>query len=89
MRPARLSAIVADMQVPDMEYHELLDRLCSRIVEFDRGTLQGMVEAHLKGTRDHSAPLWSLLMFEAFLRNVVDGANGDSLEHLKRQELAA
>lgn len=29
-RPARLSAIVADMQVPDMEYHELLDRLQAR-----------------------------------------------------------
>ena len=55
---------------------------------FDRGALQGMVEAHLKGTRDHSAPLWSLLMFEAFLRNVVDGANGESLAHLKRQEAA-
>ena len=50
---------------------------------FDRSTLQGMVEAHLKGTRDHSAPLWSLLMFEAFLRNVVDGANGESLEALR------
>jgi len=28
--------------------------------------------------RDYSAPLWTLLMFEAFLRNVVDG-DGPSL----------
>jgi asparagine synthase (glutamine-hydrolysing) len=30
------------------------------------------VQAHQDGTRDYSAPLWTLLMFEAFLRNVVD-----------------
>ena len=27
---------------------------------------------HQSGARDYSAPLWTLLMFEAFLRNVVD-----------------
>jgi asparagine synthase (glutamine-hydrolysing) len=39
---------------------------------FDRRYLSQLVEAHQAGTRDHSAPLWTLLMFEAFLRNVVD-----------------
>ena len=39
---------------------------------FDRATLQQLVDGHLAGTSDHSAPLWTLLMFEAFLRNVVD-----------------
>ena len=40
---------------------------------FDRRALEQIVQAHQSGLRDHSAPLWSLLMFEAFLRVVVDG----------------
>lgn len=39
---------------------------------FDRPTLEHLVHAHQNGSRDYSAPLWSLLMFDAFLRNVVD-----------------
>jgi asparagine synthase (glutamine-hydrolysing) len=35
---------------------------------FDRDTLQQMVEQHQSGKRDFSAPLWSVLMFDAFLR---------------------
>ncbi|MCL6556219.1 MAG: amidotransferase 1, exosortase A system-associated [Burkholderiales bacterium] len=35
---------------------------------FDQGFLREMVKAHESGRRDYSAPLWSLLMFEAFLR---------------------
>jgi asparagine synthase (glutamine-hydrolysing) len=35
---------------------------------FDQKTLRRLVEAHLSGRRDYSAPLWSLLMFEAYLR---------------------
>ncbi|HMM86449.1 XrtA/PEP-CTERM system amidotransferase [Azohydromonas sp.] len=40
---------------------------------FDRKYLEHLVSAHQNGTRDYSSPLWSLLMFEAFLRQVVDG----------------
>lgn len=43
---------------------------------FDRAYLTHLVDAHQAGTRDYSAPLWTLLMFEAFLRNVVDGPVG-------------
>ncbi len=39
---------------------------------FDRAYLQHLVQAHQDGSRDYSAPLWTLLMFEAFLRNVAD-----------------
>ncbi|WP_088283382.1 XrtA/PEP-CTERM system amidotransferase [Ideonella sp. A 288] len=39
---------------------------------FNRDYLTHLVEAHQAGTRDYSAPLWTLMMFEAFLRNVVD-----------------
>jgi asparagine synthase (glutamine-hydrolysing) len=35
---------------------------------FNPVTLQRLVQQHQSGARDHSAPLWSLLMFEAFLR---------------------
>jgi len=37
---------------------------------FDPATLEQMVDAHQSGRRDYSAPLWSLVMFEAFLRRV-------------------
>lgn len=35
---------------------------------FDMTFLREMVDQHQSGVRDFSAPLWSLLMFEAFLR---------------------
>jgi asparagine synthase (glutamine-hydrolysing) len=35
---------------------------------FNGGALRRLVDQHQSGLRDHSAPLWSLLMFEAFLR---------------------
>lgn len=40
---------------------------------FNRAYLEHLVDAHQSGARDYSASLWTLLMFEAFLRNVVDG----------------
>jgi asparagine synthase (glutamine-hydrolysing) len=39
---------------------------------FNHEYLQHLIDAHLSGARDYSAPLWTLLMFEAFLRNVLD-----------------
>ena len=33
---------------------------------------------HLSGARDYSAPLWTLLMFDAFLRNVDAGGRADA-----------
>jgi asparagine synthase (glutamine-hydrolysing) len=36
---------------------------------FEPATLHRMVKDHLSGQRDFSAPLWSLLMFDAFLAN--------------------
>jgi asparagine synthase (glutamine-hydrolysing) len=38
---------------------------------FNRQYLEHLVDAHDSGARDYSAPLWTLLMFEAFLRNVM------------------
>jgi asparagine synthase (glutamine-hydrolysing) len=39
---------------------------------FNRAYLEHLVDAHQSGRRDYSSPLWTLLMFEAFLRNVMD-----------------
>jgi asparagine synthase (glutamine-hydrolysing) len=36
---------------------------------FERPALTRLLDEHQAGTRDHSAPLWSLLMFDAFLRH--------------------
>jgi asparagine synthase (glutamine-hydrolysing) len=41
---------------------------------FNRRYLKSMVDAHAAGVRDYSAPLWTLLMFDAFLRNVMGDA---------------
>lgn len=39
---------------------------------FDEAFLEQMVSQHQAGLRDYSAPIWSLLMFEAFMRNNLD-----------------
>jgi asparagine synthase (glutamine-hydrolysing) len=44
---------------------------------FNRDTLTHLVDAHQSGMRDYSSPLWSLLMFQAFLRNA-DMASAES-----------
>jgi asparagine synthase (glutamine-hydrolysing) len=38
---------------------------------FNASCLRRLVEDHHSGLRDHSMPLWTLLMFESFLRNVM------------------
>jgi len=41
---------------------------------FNPGYLRHLVDAHQSGARDYSAPLWTMLMFEAFLRNATHAA---------------
>ncbi len=36
---------------------------------FNQDTLRHLVDAHQSGARDYSSPLWTVMMFEAFLRN--------------------
>ena len=40
---------------------------------FNRGTLKRLVDEHMSGARDHSTPIWAVLMFESFLRQSVIG----------------
>lgn len=47
---------------------------------FNADTLRHLVDAHQSGVRDYSSPLWSLLMFEAFVRG--------SGMHIEGRELA-
>ena len=49
------------------------DRLAATGI-FDREYLSTLVEQHQSGRRDYSTPLWTLLMFDAFLRNAADGS---------------
>jgi asparagine synthase (glutamine-hydrolysing) len=46
---------------------------------FNRPALRQLVDQHQSGLRDHSAPLWTLLMFEAFLRNVMRAEGGGTV----------
>ncbi len=55
---------------------------------FDRKYLEHLVDAHQSSMRDYSSPLWSLLMFEAFLRQVVDSDRKSPIE-APREEAAA
>jgi asparagine synthase (glutamine-hydrolysing) len=36
---------------------------------FDTGYLKKLVDQHQSGIRDYSSPIWTLMMFEAFLKN--------------------
>lgn len=40
---------------------------------FNRNYLEHLVHDHQSGARDYSASLWTIMMFEAFLRRVMDG----------------
>lgn len=40
---------------------------------FNQDYLRHLLDAHQSGAQDYSASLWSLMMFESFLRQVVDG----------------
>jgi asparagine synthase (glutamine-hydrolysing) len=39
---------------------------------FNQKYLQHVVDAHNSGSRDYSAAIWTVLMFDAFLRNVME-----------------
>ncbi|CAN5395997.1 amidotransferase 1, exosortase A system-associated [soil metagenome] len=56
---------------------------------FNRPYLEHLVQAHQSGARDYSAPLWTLLMFEAFLRQVVDGGAAQASTEPAREAVPA
>jgi asparagine synthase (glutamine-hydrolysing) len=46
---------------------------------FDPRELARMVDDHHSGRRNHSAPLWTLLMFDGFLRQHEAGGEADAV----------
>ena len=54
------------------------DRLADTGI-FERGYLQELIDHHQSGRRDYSSSLWTLLMFDAFLRNVADTSAAPAL----------
>jgi len=53
---------------------------------FNTSYLRRLVEEHQSGRRDYSTPLWTLLMFESFLRNVVGSRATDEARTAAVQE---
>ena len=64
------------------------ERLASTGI-FDAGFLRELVEKHQSGVRDYSAGLWALLMFDAFLRNVVDAGREPSGSEACKERMGA
>jgi asparagine synthase (glutamine-hydrolysing) len=56
---------------------------------FDEAYLRHLVEAHDNGSRDYSAPIWTLLMFEAFLRQGVERRAMPEAAHPTQTKVAA
>jgi len=56
---------------------------------FNRAYLERLVVEHQSGLRDHSAPLWSLLMFEAFLRGATGATRSDGDRRVAAEAAAA
>jgi asparagine synthase (glutamine-hydrolysing) len=54
------------------------DRLAATGI-FNAAYLRVLLDSHQSGARDFSAPIWSLLMFDAFLRNVIDQADDSEM----------
>lgn len=50
---------------------------------FDMAYLRRLADEHIGGRFDHSAALWSLLMFEAFMRQVHTGSHESGAARLK------
>jgi asparagine synthase (glutamine-hydrolysing) len=46
---------------------------------FNPAYLKRLVDEHDSGLRDYSASIWTMLMFDGFLRNVLDGAEPQAL----------
>jgi asparagine synthase (glutamine-hydrolysing) len=46
---------------------------------FNSSYLKRLVDEHDSGLRDYSASIWTMLMFDGFLRNVLDGAEPQAL----------
>jgi asparagine synthase (glutamine-hydrolysing) len=54
--------------------------LLERSGVFDPRALARLASEHASGMRDHSAPLWTLLMFEGFLRSHERGSGAPAVE---------
>jgi asparagine synthase (glutamine-hydrolysing) len=56
----------------------LMDPVLSDSGLFNARVIKEMLDQHQSGRRDHSAPLWTLLMFQSFLRNILYGEQSRS-----------
>jgi asparagine synthase (glutamine-hydrolysing) len=59
--------------------HALLEGHLRETGFFDMRYIERLLDEHASGRREHSAPLWSLLMYESFQRQVVNGVKSSRL----------
>jgi len=55
-------------------YKGLLSEQMTNCGYFDKAQLSKLIDEHVKGVKDNSAPLWTLLMFESFLRQNISSS---------------
>ena len=55
-------------------YKGLLSEQMINCGYFDKAQLSKLIDEHVKGVKDNSAPLWTLLMFESFLRQNISSS---------------
>jgi asparagine synthase (glutamine-hydrolysing) len=65
----------------------VLGRTLAETGWFDAASLQRMLRDHESGLRDYSSPLWTVLMFDAFLRRCGHGAAASRTEPQRVQSL--
>jgi asparagine synthase (glutamine-hydrolysing) len=65
----------------------VLGRTLAETGWFNAATLQRMLREHESGLRDYSSPLWTVLMFDAFLRGCGQGAAGGQSEPRRERAL--
>lgn len=62
-------------ELRDRVRQSLLGKTLAETNIFNMDFIEEMLDQHQSGRRDYSAPLWTLLMFESFLRNVTHSEN--------------
>jgi asparagine synthase (glutamine-hydrolysing) len=66
----------------------LLDGALAPTGMFERRTIESLLDGHQSGRHDFSSPLWTLLMLEAFLRNVHAEAPAGAAANLRPAPVA-
>ncbi len=73
----------------DRLYDGLLGKHMTESGYFSGKQLKTLIDQHVKGIRDNSAPLWTLMMFESFLRQSKEQSNAKNSAQAQSQVIGA